>query len=490
MKTKLTTLACTILAAFAASAQTPPEGLVNATRKAVTSNPEVQARWFGFQASDSERSVAKGGFFPRLDASYSTGRERYSTPSTSFGTFSHESTNVTLTQMLFDGAFTVNEVKRLGHAKLTRYYELMEASENIALEAVRAYFDVVRFNELVDQAKMNYAEHKLITNQVEERSKSGVGRRVDLEQAVGRLALAESNLLTELSNLHDVSTRYLRIVGERPAGTTEAMPMDFKFATLPAKAEDAVRTALGNSPSLSAAMENYKAGTAAVETRKAAYFPRVDLRYRESWDKNLQGDRGQTRGSALELVVNYNLFRGGSDRAREQQEISNKEQARELQEKACRDVRQNVAIAFNDVNRLNDQLAFLNQHRLSTEKSREAYRQQFDLGQRTLLDLLDTQNEYFQASRAYTNARYDQMTAQARTLASSGSLLSALNVSRGDLPSAADAGAEPRSANATSVCPADTIDLVVIDKAKVLADMPVRVRAAPPAAAKPATPAR
>lgn len=488
MKTKLSTLACGILAAFAVSAQTPPEGLVNAARKAVTSNPEVQARWFGFQAADSERSGAKGGFFPRLDATVSTGRESYKTPSASFGTFTRNSSNLTLTQMVFDGAFTISEVKRLGHAKLTRYYELMDVSENTALESVRAYLDVVRYNELVDQAKQNYAEHKLITNQVEERSKSGVGRRVDLEQAVGRLALAESNLLTELSNLHDVSTRYLRIVGERPAGATEAMPEGFQFATLPAKSEDAVRAALGNSPALNAAMQNYMAGQAAVETRRSAYLPRFDVRLRQAWDTNLLGDRGQTRDSALELVMNYNLFRGGSDKAREQQEIANREQARELQDKACRDVRQNVAIAFNDVNRLNDQLTFLNQHRLSTEKSREAYRQQFDLGQRTLLDLLDTQNEYFQASRSYINARYDQITAQARTLASSGNLLATLNVARKDLPSASEAGQDTRSDSA-NVCPADTIDLVVIDKAKILADMPVRARATPPAA-KPAAPAK
>ena len=102
--------------------------------------------------------------------------------------------------------------------------------------------------------------------------------------------------------------------------------------------------------------------------------------------------------------------------------------AYELRDKTCRDVRQTTQIAFNDVGRLQQQIGFLAQHELSTAKAREAYRQQFDIGQRSLLDLLDTENELYQARRALTNAGFDLRLAKARVLATSGTLLSALQL--------------------------------------------------------------
>ena len=226
MNGKITFLAAALLAMAVAEAQAQqlPFPLVQAARQAVTTNPEVQARWHAFLASDQERNVARGGYFPRVDLSAGAGREDRRSPLVDNGSYSTNGAQLSLTQTLFDGLFTINEVQRLGYAKLTRYYELLDASENAALEAVRAYADVVRYRELVESAKRNYVVHKQTADLVQERVNSGVGRGVDAEQAAGRLALAESNLLTELSNLHDVSARYLRIVGTRPPEQLPSLP--------------------------------------------------------------------------------------------------------------------------------------------------------------------------------------------------------------------------------------------------------------------------
>ena len=485
-KTKLSLLTIAILASLGAQAQGLPEPLVQAARKAVVSNPEVQARWHGFQAAGNERDVARAGFLPQIDLTATVGRESRKTPLANYGNYNFSATQLTLNQMLFDGLFTPNEVRRLGYAKLTRYYELAEASETAALEAVRAYADVVRYRELVEVATQNYVEHKQTTSQVEERANAGVGRRVDVEQANGRLALAESNLLTELTNLHDVSARYLRIVGEKPPAKLPALPEPFKLGTLPASIEVLMRDGLQGSPTLNAAVENVRAYNTAIASRRAAYMPRVDLRAYASRDNETGGIPGNTRVNGVELVLSYNLFRGGADKARERQAVNQKEQARDLQEKACRDVRQTLSIAYSDARSLSEQLRYLDQHRLSTEKSREAYRQQFDIGQRTLLDLLDSQNEYFEATRAYISARYNQASAQARTLASMGQLVTALGVNRGDVPSAQAAGQDRDRIDPAELCPLEESVVDTIDKIKAETVIPSRPRAVAPAAPKPA----
>ena len=388
--------------------------------------------------------------------------------------------------MLFDGMFTPNEVKRLGYAKLTRYYELLEASETAAQEALRAYADVVRYRELVEAATQNYVEHKQTTNQVEERANAGVGRRVDVEQANGRLALAESNLLTELTNLHDVSARYLRVVGEKPPATLPALPEPFKLGTMPVSTTALLHDGMQGSPTLNAAFENVRAYKAAIESTKAAYWPRLDLRAYARDENNTDGVIGGTQVNGVELVLNYNLFRGGADKARERQAVDQAAQARDLQEKACRDVRQNLSIAYSDVRSLDEQQKYQNLHRLATEKSREAYRQQFDIGQRTLLDLLDSQNEYFEATRAYINARHSAAIAQARTLAGMGQLVSTVGVKREDMPSAQDAGQDRESLDPAELCPVDETLVATMDQIKAGLVIPPRARAAVPAAPAPA----
>jgi adhesin transport system outer membrane protein len=480
-KIKLSLLAILILAALGAQAQSLPEPLIQAARKAVASNPEVQARWNGFKAASNERDVARGGLLPQLDLTSSLGREsRVSPTRLTGGGYNLNSTQLTLNQMLFDGRFTSNEIKRLGYAKLTRYYELAEASETVALEAVRAYTDVARYSEMVDVATQNYAEHKQITGLVEERANAGVGRRIDVEQAVGRLARAESNLLTELTNLSDVGARYLRIIGDKPPASLPPLSESFRFDGLPASTSDLMRVGLQGNPTLNAAVENVRAATTAIESRKAAYMPRLDLRANTSNNNNTEGILGNTRVNGVELVLSYNLFRGGADQARERQAVSQKEQARDLQEKACRDVRQTLSIAYSDVRSLSDQLVYLNQHRLSTEKLREGYRQQFDIGQRTLLDMLNSQNEYFEATRSYINARYNQATAQARTLAGMGQLVSALGVNRADMPSTQDVGQDRSGIDLAGLCPLEGSAVDTLEQIKARVVIAPGTRAAPP----------
>lgn len=468
-----------VLGFSSAATAAAPEALREAARKAVVTNPEVQARWHAFQAADAERDVARGGYLPRLDLTASVGRESQVRPDVSTQNYTHRNATLTLTQMVYDGFYTKNEVARLGYSKLARYYDLLDASESAALEAVRDYGDVLRYRELVRLAKENYVQHKQIHDQIAERAGAGVGRRVDLEQATGRLALAESNLLTEVSNLHDVSARYLRIVGEQPADNLPLFGDRNVFGALPPNANEALRTAFNTNPALNAAVEGVRAGQSAVAAQRAANHPRVDFRAIQALDNNLDGMDGHSRDSVVELVLTYNLFRGGSDQARIRQAAESLNQSKDLREKACRDLRQTLSIAYNDTQRLQEQLGYLDQHQLSIEKAREAYRRQFDIGQRTLLDLLDTENEYFQARRAYVGAVYDQVIAQARTLSGIGRLMPALDVTRDDLPTPAEAGQDRSGIDPESICPADAPNPLKIDKDALLAETLREAGAAP-----------
>ena len=461
------------MASLAASAQESlirgtAGSLQDAARKSVVENPEVLAAWREYQAASEQTLVAKGGYLPRVDLEAGIGEERIDDPRFADNTFGRDRVSVSLSQMLFDGFRTRNEVRRLNHAARTRYYEVLESSEQAASETARAYFDVLRHRNLVELSEENYATHRMIYDQIERRVRAGVSRRVDLEQASGRLALSESNLLTDVTNLHDVSMRYQRVVGEIPAANL-AEP-EIATDLLPADIKSTLQAAYQNSPLMNAAIANMWSAEAATDVAKAAYLPRFDFQARQDVWHDKDDIDGRYEEGVIELVVRYNLFNGGSDSAEKRRLIEKNYQAMDIRNKTCRDIRQEVSVAWNNTRRLEEQKTYLDRHQLAIEKAREAYKRQFDIGQRTLLDILDTENEYYEASRAYLNADRDHAISYARTLAGSGKLVAALGLGENLHVMEMPPGYGAESTDMYAICPQESEAAMSIDKDKVFRD--------------------
>lgn len=458
--------AIALLCSTAAHAQAEDQAqLKAAVQKAINANPEVTARFNAYRASADAVDAGRGGFYPRLDLNASAGRDQDRIEGRNPETQSIRRTgaSLTLTQLLWDGLATSRDVGRLGHERLARYFEVVDITEQTALEAARAYYDVLRYRRLVQLAEDNFVQHQTAYNQIQSRFKAGVGRGVDLEQAGARVALAESNLNTEISNLYDVSTRYQRLVGEvPPAGLPQ--PADFK-AGVPANVNDAADEAIRRSPAISASIETMRSARALASVRESAYQPKVEARLRSGAGKNFDGVRDQRNDNTAEIVLNWNLFNGGSDRARVRQQANLVNQATDLRDKACRDVRQTVSIAYNDTRKLVDQLTFLDRNTLAISKARDAYRQQFDIGQRSLLDLLNSENELYTAQRSYANAEYDLSIAYLRTHAAMNQLGPRLGLTKADAAPAApdDADGWTAGADAPGRCPAEAVPTITMD---------------------------
>lgn len=429
--TRLTAISCAVIIATAsfsprAATQTPQNSLKDAVERAILHNPEVKLRFHNLEAARSERQVAEGGWLPRVDLEVAGGSYETKNPAlASTLAFTGNRATLQLRQTLFDGFATLHETRRLSYAQQSAYFDLLSASNQTALEVARAYLDVLRYRELLQLAADNFTTHQEVHDRLSQKVTAGVGRKVDLEQAAGRMALGESNWLTELSNLHDVSARYQRLVGEIPSPNLSAVA---PFVTAQLPGEELLTRAVQKNPDFLSAVAAIRGYRSDAQLRRSAYAPTLELRARQSFETNQSGVAGDYRDTALELVLNYNLYRGGSDKARVNQYVAKLASAYDLRDKACRDIWQTGAIAINDSQRMTAQIQLLSQHELSTSKAKQAYQQQFDIGQRSLLDLLDTENELYLARRALVNAEYDLQLSSIRSLAVSGSLLSALKL--------------------------------------------------------------
>jgi adhesin transport system outer membrane protein len=472
------TLFISLLLAFIpfATAQDTSQYVVDGTVKsavlqAIETNPDVQVRFHAFRASAYEVSTARSGYLPSVDLSASVGKANRDYDGR--GAYNSNQAEISLTQMLFDGFRTSAQVNHFDSARHVRYYELLNSVEVVALAAVQAYENVARSRELVTLARENYAKHRQVLEQIEERVESGVGRRVDLEQVAGRLALAESNLLTEASNLHDATARYLRVVGDLPA--PELIPADLSDTSLPADVAGALELAYQGNPGFHAAIKNIAAAQATVKVERSGYYPKAELRARQGttlnnngFDERVDPDRYGDQG-VIELALTYNLYSGGANRSAIRRSLEEVNQAKDQRDQACVDLRQTTQVAYNDAFRINEQLISLDQHRRSSDKVRVAYSEQFNIGQRTLLDVLDAENEFFQASRTYVSGASELTIARARTLAAMGKLLPALTIVRDGLKLLGDAEVEQLRVDAASACPTDAP--IALTRADLISEM-------------------
>ena len=418
--------------------------------QAIEHNPEVQAKWFEFLSASEDVKAAKAGYKPQINstAGYQYQRQNYGPVREYDGAFAR----LSLTQMLYDGGETSNEVNQFTNFQLVAFFNLLDTSEQIALEAFRAHQDVIKQRKLVDLAKLNLDKHFQVYRQIESSAKAGVAKLADLEQISGRVSLAQTNLITETSNLHDVSARFLRVTGSMPSAMLEDATVNF---TLPDSVVQSLEMAYASSPAYHAALRNISAYEFASEATLAAFKPKVNLvgsyGYQNYSDLGLRTDQNEAR---VGIEMTYNFYNGGRDSAARRQSLAQVNIAKEMREKACFDIRQNVQISYNDSIKLSGQLPLLNQHRLASDKVRTAYKQQFDIGQRSLLDVLDSENEHFQASRAYIDALYTLNVAKARNLAGSGVLMQTLSLTNRQWPSLTQLGAEPIAVDPKSACPA------------------------------------
>lgn len=413
------------------SAQTQPAaGLPQVVEQAILTNPEVRARFHEFRSSLEGQNVARGALLPQVSAQGWSGREwRNNVQDTPSYHWNRPGYSLELRQLLFDGFSTLNGVKQLGFEKLAGYYELIAATDSLAGQSVDAYLDVQRYREMELLARDNVAVHEATLEQLRERQESGVGRGVDLEQAHGRLSLAQTNLMTESNNLNDVVQRFRRIVGESPAQVLPAVSDAGRL--LPGTETKDFAPALRRNPSILAKQSLVHAAEAGKDAAMGRHMPTLELRASTGRDREQPvAAYRDVQSTRVQLMLSYNLYRGGADQAKVRQTIAQRYAATDVRDYTCRNIQQELALAWGNIARLRAQMPFLREHEAATARVRVAYRQQFQIGQRSLLDLLNTENELFDARRALVNGTYDLKKAEYRWLTLSHGILPALGLSQ------------------------------------------------------------
>ncbi len=409
-----------------------------AMNKAVNTHPEVLAASAEQAALMQRVKQARGGYKPTLDFTAGTGYEWSKNSSTRFRAARtpasgkqgsrdmwRNEARLNATQMLFDGFQTKSRVG----AELARAsagsFRTMDIKNQIALRAAESYLMVLRAQEQMALANTNVETHQSYLAKIQNRTTGGRSAQADIEQVQGRLALAQANVEATRSDLRQAEAAYLEAVGEMPAGIAkDATP----FTAVPGDTTSAIARAMSNSPVIAAAQKNIAAANAQVAEAKCLFCPRITAEGGISRNENLDGVEGPNNDATAMLMYRQNLYNGSRDVAQRDERIALVGAAEAKLEQERRLVEQSVIDAMARLDAAKNRLEPLNRHVAAATTTRDAYLAQFDLGQRSLLDLLDSEVELTNAKSGLIDAKFETDASAYAALAHMGDLVPATQV--------------------------------------------------------------
>ena len=421
-------LSAMVLSMSLASGTSYGETLSEVLNKTLTEHPQARASLNRYRAEMQNIDVAWGGWLPSVDFAAGLGGQKKDYPdefsnSEDEKSFTRKEASISVKQNLFSGFSTSSSVDQARHKASAEFLRLRNTLQDLALKVIDAYLKVLEHRDLVQMAEENLEVHNAIYQQISQRAKQGVARASDLSQIDGRVARANANVISARNNLQDAESEYRSLVGQMPGDLEQ--PGSYKVEMYETF-EKALGAAVKHNPGLQATEFDIKASESQHSATKSSYLPSLDVEVDQSWKNNADGQLGSHHDTTAMVRLRYNLFRGGSDTARVQESAYRTEESRAQRDRVLRTVEESLRLAWAAYEFLGEQKQYLQQHKSSSEETVAAYREQFNIGKRTLLDLLDSENELFQANKSLSNSVYQEAFARYRIISATGELLERL----------------------------------------------------------------
>lgn len=389
----------------------------------LSTNPIVLERLGNYRATLEDLRSSESGYLPTLDWVSGYGHEKTKSPSTNFELRSYNiyEHSLYLTQNIFNGLGTKYQIDYQKARLLAAANHFIEKSNDVAFNFIRSYIDVLKNRELVEIAKENVKFNEDIYTKVNKLYKAGLTTRSEAEKSDTSYSLAKANLVVAENNLADTLFSLQRVLG-RNITAQELADVTFT-GQLPTSMDEMSAYAVTHNPSILVSQYNIKAAQALWDERQKNYYPKIDFTARQSLSNNVGGLEGRDERFRAMITLSYNLYRGGADRAEVQKNISKIHQEHQIKNDLKRQVIEQGQLSWSAHTFLTNQLEYLKQYKQTSEKTVELYQKEYDMGKRTLLDLLVAENDFMASKTQIAKAKYDRELAKFRILDAMGNMV-------------------------------------------------------------------
>ena len=400
-----------------------PLALAEVLKNIIETDPEIREALREYRSVQAERSIATSGYWPTIGTELSAGREITDGVDTNDERESLTASSATVfaRQNLFNGGKTTAFVNETDARILAAAYEVLNVANRVYLEAAEAYVNVVQARELLKLSEENVLTQEKILDQVREKSAAGFSRVSDLKNSQARLALARGNYISRQQDLNQAIVQFHRQFGRlvKPDAFIKPLPA-YQF---PQTVEETVAVAFRNHPALEVSKYNVQVRKYSYEKAKADYWPSIDLEFRALHSNDTGGEKGDTDQVAALLKLNYTLFDGGlrqGEKNKNYQRI-HKENQRGYIER--RNVNETTRLAWNIMQAEERKRKYLTDHVELSFETLLAFKEEYYVGRRTLLDLLNMENEYNAAKNAFAESIFSHLTAYYRLSQATGMII-------------------------------------------------------------------
>ena len=412
----------------------------DALRQAIQTNPGVGEASANRRATEAELRQTQSTLLPQVRVDASWGPEKFdqngtgvppvtglTAPVIGAGPWRNGSQeSVVVRQLLFDGFTSIHEIWRQSARVNASALRVRERTELIALDAAEAYVDVVRFLRLVGLAEQNIATHEKIFSNVNSRFAGGRAGEGDLEQARERVENARAQLNEFRKSLDDARSKYRKVVGLEPVNVRFPGPL----GAMPRSKDEALAVAIRFNATILAAQADADAAKHEFRATDGNFAPKFFLQGSAThFDNSFPYVAAPGLPSVIhndysgKVVMSWDIFRGGQDTWNRSEKAERFTQATMAHAKLQRDAVESIDKAWSARTITVARIADLTRQLEADRKTIAAFDKEYELGQRSLIDLLNAQNQYFNAAVSLTSARGVVVFADYQLLAAMGTLL-------------------------------------------------------------------
>ena len=323
-------------------------------------------------------------------------------------------------QLLFDGGNTKHRITEAQANLRTSEESLRRVREEIALELATTYVNVIKYQRLVSLAQQSVYLHQDALDKIEQKFEAGAGPKADVILVKARLAMSEATLESRKRQLNTASNTFLKLTGNYPEQLSEP---EFPVWALPESIDEVT---FESNPSVRAAHSELQATYSRRKVAQSAFRPRLNF--------VLEGDAAESdryehlQEDAMALVtLSYNIFDGGRRRSEIRRANSQIDEADWQLRNTLVETETLFANAWEELSSIEERIQLLRTHRDAMESVVEAYHEQFELGKRPLINLLDVENELSSARASVEEERLNRLQAAYRLLSATGTLTHSIN---------------------------------------------------------------
>lgn len=412
--------------AFGGAVNAETFSLNDALGVAYESNPQLDAERAHLRATDEGVAQANAGWRPSINAGGSYGTQRFEVDGVTGALNDHPlQGQVVVTQPIFRGGRTYAEIARAKALDRAGRAQLQGVEQQVLLASVTAYMDVVRDEAILDLRQHNVEVLKKRLDATQKQFDVGELTRTDVAQSQARLSGAQSDLVTAQGQLAISRANYMQMIGRAP----ETLDVSSPLPALPGTQDDGLNIALKQNPTLVAAKETERAADYGVDDSLGALLPQLSLQGQYQYSKDsfttgfsLGGGASAIRTTALLAQLSVPIYQGGADEATVRQSKQLHSQSQLNAVNAERITRDSVASAWESFQSAQQTIVSNQSQVKANELAFEGVSKEQQVGGRTILDVLNAEQELLNSQVAVVSSKRNAEVAAYQLLAATGQL--------------------------------------------------------------------